>query len=190
MHKPRRLPPHKNISKVFGTFGSTIPEAQQNMIIKQHRGHSDDVKQKTLCIMTERYSFTLKELRNERFRSRTSMSTPLFSEVEVLYITYGIIQGLHHLYINGFIHRYVVFCYHRLLTLCIINSDLKPDNIMFECKVNDVKEVTPLILCSSRVVIINLGDCYDAGGRIGPPGINFVCDIGTLFASGGQVICA
>jgi hypothetical protein len=38
---------------------------------------------------------------------------------------------------------------------------------MFECKVNDAKEGTPSILCSSRVVIINLGECYDAAGYAG-----------------------
>jgi hypothetical protein len=55
----------------------------------------------------ERYSFTLKQLRNERLRSRASPTSPLFSEAEVLEVAYGIIQGLHHLFINGFIHRSV-----------------------------------------------------------------------------------
>jgi flavin reductase (DIM6/NTAB) family NADH-FMN oxidoreductase RutF len=58
---------------------------------------------------------------------------------------------------------------------------------MFECKVSNVKEVTPLILCSSRVVIIDLGECFDAGGRFDDYKANFICDNGTLFASGGQV---
>jgi hypothetical protein len=47
-------------------------------------------------------------------------------------------------------------------------SDLKPDNIMFASSVSDAKLATQSVICSSRVVIIDLGECYDAaiGARV------------------------
>lgn len=45
------------------------------------------------------------------------------------------------------------------------HSDLKPDNIMFACSTSSLDQVNEAVLCSSRVVIINLGECYDAGAH-------------------------
>jgi serine/threonine protein kinase len=55
----------------------------------------------------ERYSFTLQQLLNERINQSASSPNgrPLFTQVEVLHIAYGLAQALHHLYFNGFIHR-------------------------------------------------------------------------------------
>jgi hypothetical protein len=58
---------------------------------------------------------------------------------------------------------------------------------MFECQTSNVNEVTPLILLQSRVIIIDLGECYDAGGTIDNKSATFIADIGALFGDDGQV---
>jgi hypothetical protein len=57
---------------------------------------------------------------------------------------------------------------------------------MFSCsQTSNVNEVTPIILYSSRVVIIDMGECYDANDE---KGTKFVAHLGNLFSETGQVI--
>jgi hypothetical protein len=43
MHRPRRLPPNDNITRVFGTFGATLTHEQQMSLIASDRGYREEV---------------------------------------------------------------------------------------------------------------------------------------------------
>jgi serine/threonine protein kinase len=105
MHRSRRLPPHINVARVFGTFGATVPQPQQAFLVRVRHHDPGFVSKPTLCVVMERYSFTFDELRNERIRTRSSSTSQLFSEAEILHMASGLANGLSHLYRNGFVHR-------------------------------------------------------------------------------------
>jgi hypothetical protein len=67
----------------------------------------------------ERCSFTLKDLCDARVlklpRGPQLPTTPLLAEAEVLHIAHGVVNGLLHLHVNAFAHRY------RSLTLSLLS---------------------------------------------------------------------
>lgn len=58
---------------------------------------------RTLCVVMERYSFTLQALRQHRMKQRPT--GVLFTDAEVKHVATGLAHGLAHLYTHGFSHR-------------------------------------------------------------------------------------